>query len=173
MTIENLVLPQSDQALLQPEPASLFNIPQEYLEILPVAAYACGTDGRLRWFNRRAAELWGRSPSLGHAAELFSGALQPPGGGRPVSRDQTPLATVLRSRMPVRGAQAEIERPDGTRVWITTHAEPVKDESGVLIGAVGCFHQTFGQPVLDARRLAATYDEAGIGIVEIDAEGRT
>src|ERR1041385_3528566 len=172
MTVENLVLPQSDQALLEPEPASLFNIPQEYLEILPVAAYACGADGRLLWFNKRAAELWGRSPSLGHAAELFSGALQHHVGGRPVSRDEGPLATVLRSRLPVRGAEAEIERPDGTRVRITTHAAPVKDENGALLGAVGCCHEPSGQPLLEARRLAATYDEAGVGIVEIDAEGR-
>src|ERR1051325_1030337 len=168
MAVENLVLPRSDEPLVEPAPASLFTIPQEYLEIWPVAAYACGADGRLLWFNKRAAELWGRSPSLGHAAELYSGALQHHVGGRPVSRDETPLATVLRNRVAVRGAEAEFERPDGTRVGITMHAAPVEDENGALLGAVGCFHETFGQPLLEARRLAATYDEAGVGIVEID-----
>src|ERR1051325_4370243 len=173
MTVEHLVTARPEPAFPLPEPASLFNIPQEILDFLPVAAFACGADGRLLWFNKRAAELWGRSPSLGHAAELFSGALQHHVGGRPVSRDEGPLATVLRSRMPVRGAEAEIERPDGTRVRITTHAAPVKDENGAVRGAVGCFPEPVGQPQLEARRLAATYDEAGVGIVEIDAEGRT
>ena len=34
------------------------------LEALPAAAYTCDDDGLITYFNRRAAELWGREPKL-------------------------------------------------------------------------------------------------------------
>ena len=40
-----------------------------------------------------------------------------------------------------------------------------------MLGAVNCFHQT-ERPLDEAVRLAATYEEAGVGIAEIDADGR-
>ena len=45
------------------------------LSALPVAAYTCDIDGRITFFNDRAAELWGRRPNLDDAGERFCGSL--------------------------------------------------------------------------------------------------
>nr|WP_237179876.1 PAS domain S-box protein [Rhodoplanes sp. Z2-YC6860] len=142
------------------------------MDLLPVAAYACAADGRLLWFNKRAADLWGRFPKLGDAGELYSGCHSFYLDGRLIPRLEWPMAKVLQTRVPVRGAQGEIERLDGRRLRITMHADPVEDDGGVLLGAIGCFHETFEHPPQGTSRLAATYEAAGVGIVEIDAEGR-
>src|SRR5690349_13342586 len=41
-----------------------------------------------------------------------------------------------------------------------------------LPGAIDGFHETLDSAVERERRLAATYENAGIGIIEIDAEGK-
>lgn len=41
--------------------ASLFH---RLLETLPAAAYTCDAEGLITYFNRRAAEVWGRAPQL-------------------------------------------------------------------------------------------------------------
>jgi PAS domain S-box-containing protein len=51
-----------------------------------------------------------------------------------------PMAAVLRSGVAVRGVEAQVERPDGSRVWAMVHIEPVNDDNGRLIGAINCFH---------------------------------
>jgi PAS domain S-box-containing protein len=172
MSVENYTPPERRPAFALPEPASLFNVPQDFLEILPIAVYACATDGRVLWFNKRAAELWGRSPGADGPGELYCGSHKVFLGGRLLPRDETPMAMVLRTGIAVRGAEVEVERPDGTRVWTVMHVEPVEDETGVLIAAVNCFHETLEPHLQQQRRLDATYEQAGVGIVEIDAEGR-
>src|SRR5882757_3650311 len=39
-----------------------FEVPARLFEQLPFAVYLCDRDGLVLRFNRRAAELWGRSP---------------------------------------------------------------------------------------------------------------
>ncbi len=51
--------------------AALFDAQPDLLEMLPIAVYACDGKGLLRWFNGRAAELWGRAPRIGDDTELF------------------------------------------------------------------------------------------------------
>lgn len=114
----------------------------EIFEMLPVAAYACDAAGRVLWFNRRAAELWGRSPRIGDDTERFCGSYRLYFGGRQVGRDETPMAEVLRSGQAIHGAEGIVERPDGSRVWATVHIDPVRNDAGQVIGAVNCFHDT-------------------------------
>ena len=149
----------------------------EFLEKLPLAIYACDADGRLLWFNARAVELWGRTPRLGDATERFCGSHQLYFDGRPIDRDETPMASVLRTGVAVRGVEGLVERPDGSSIWCMVHIEPVEDEDGTLIGAINCFHETTGLHQAEAllheqdERLAVTYEHAGIGIAEVDAAG--
>src|SRR5690349_4931591 len=142
--------------------------PPEFLEALPLAIYACSADGRVLWFNTRASQLWGRSPRVGDPSELYCGSYRVYFNNRQIARDETPMAYVLRTGVPVRGAAARVERPDGSSVWAMVHIEPVRDDEGQIIGAINCFHETAGPPLEHERRLAATYEQAGIGIVEID-----
>ena len=124
------------------DPAAYLKAPPHLVEMLPLAAYACDRDGRILWFNRRAAELWGRRPRVGDETERFCGSYKLYFDGRFVPHDECPMAMVLRSGVPVHGAEGAIERPDGSMVWATVHIEPVEDEDGTIVGAINCFHET-------------------------------
>jgi PAS domain S-box-containing protein len=115
--------------------------PPAFLDLLPIAAYACEASGRVRWFNRKAAELWGRSPRIGDDTERFCGSHIVYGlDGTVLRRDETPMAQVLRTGNPVSGKEALVERPDGTRIVTMVHIEPLTDTAGNVIGAISCFH---------------------------------
>jgi len=97
--------------------------PPAYLDLLPIAVYACEATGRVRWFNRRAAELWGRSPRIGDDTERFCGSYKLYGlDGKLIRREETPMAQVLRTGNPVSGAETAVERPDGraSSRWCTS-----------------------------------------------------
>ena len=51
-----------------------FELPGRLFEQLPFAVYVCDRDGLVLRYNRRAAELWGRSPKLGDPNERFCGS---------------------------------------------------------------------------------------------------
>ena len=46
-----------------------FALPARLFEQLPFAIYVCDGEGLVLRYNRRAAELWGRSPKLGDPNE--------------------------------------------------------------------------------------------------------
>jgi len=158
--------------------ASLLSRPPDFIEMLPVAIYACDKDGRVLWFNALAAQLWGRKPRIGDDSEKYCGSYRLYFGGRQIERQETPMATVLRTGIPVRGVQGEVERPDGTRIWAMVHIEPVRDENGAVVGAINCFHDVTDRVHAEQRleqqdrRLAATYESAGVGIAEVAADGK-
>jgi PAS domain S-box-containing protein len=113
-----------------------------WIEILPIAIYACDAIGRVRWFNQRAAELWGRAPSIGDDAEQYCGSFRLFSlDGRLIRRDETPMAHALRTGEGVEAAEATVERPDGSRVVAMVHINPIKDAAGSVIGAINCFHE--------------------------------
>ncbi|MCK1513904.1 PAS domain S-box protein [Bradyrhizobium sp. 190] len=156
-----------------------------FLEQLPVAIYACDARGRILWFNSRAAELWGRSPRLGGDSELFCGSYKRFFDGKPISRELTPMAEVLRTGIPIRGLEGRVERPDGSHIWAVVNIAPILDQNGDVEGAINCFHERVGGGRLEdpdahrgdwlrARdeRLADAYEHVGAGIVEADQDGR-
>lgn len=130
--------PDTDSAGLR----RFLDAPPEFIELLPVAAYACDAVGRVLWFNRLAAALWGRSPRIGDLTERFCGSYRLFFAGREISRAETPMAQALKTGEPVQGAEGVVERPDGSRVWAMVHILPVRGESGTVIGAINCFHDT-------------------------------
>src|SRR5205085_3454936 len=128
--------------------------------------------GRILWFNARAAKLWGRAPRLGDDGEKFCGSYQLDFDGRPISREECPMAAVLRTGRAIGGVEAKLERPNGSSIWAMVHIEPIEDEDGRIVGAINCFHETTDLHRVFDQRQAATYDHAGIGIAEVDAEAR-
>jgi PAS domain S-box-containing protein len=120
----------------------ILDAPPEFVELLPLAAYACDVAGRVLWFNRLASELWGRSPRIGDDTERFCGSYRLFFDGREIGREETPMAHAIRTGEPVRGVEGIVERPDGSRVWSMVHILPVKDNAGRVLGAVNCFHDT-------------------------------
>lgn len=157
----------------------------EFLEQLPVAIYACDAAGRILWFNARAAELWGRTPRIGDDSELYCGSYRLYFDGQLTAREHTPMAEVLRTGVPIRGAEGRIERPDGSHVRAVVQIAPIEDEEGNVVGAINCFHERASGSRLEApiarpenwagvsdERLAAIYEYVGAGIVEVDEAGR-
>lgn len=150
----------------------------EVIANLPLAIYACDAEGRILWFNARAVALWGREPRIGDDSERYCGSYKLYFNGRQIAREETPMAAVLRTGVAVREAEGLVERPDGSAIWAMVHVEPIKDEHGVVLGAINCFHDVTDRVHAKAllreqgQRLAATYERAGIGIAEVDANAR-
>jgi PAS domain S-box-containing protein len=119
----------------------LLAAPPLFVEMLPMAIYACDASGRICWFNRRAAELWGREPRIGDDTDLFSRSFKLFDlDGRLISHDESPMAEVLKTGTPVHGREATVEKPDGSSFVAMVHIDPIKDEVGNVIGAINCFH---------------------------------
>lgn len=123
-------------------PSTLLDAAPDFLELLPIAVYACDADGRILWFNRRAADLWGREPLIGEDSEKYCGSYKLYFGGKFTPPEQCPMAAVLKTGVPICGAEGRIERPDGSSVWAMVHIEPVEDDAGTVVGAINCFHET-------------------------------
>src|SRR5215472_3661471 len=107
----------------------------ELLEALPVAVYTTDAQGRITFYNRAAAALWGHNPALGSSQWCGSWRLYWP-DGRPMRHDECPMAVALKENRAVRGGEAIAERPDGTRVPFIPYPTPLRDASGNLVGAV-------------------------------------
>jgi PAS domain S-box-containing protein len=110
---------------------------QRLLETLPAAAYTCDAAGRITYFNRRAVELWGRRPRLHDGVDRFCGSFKLySADGSPIAHDECWMALALSRGKEFDGEEIIIERPDGGRRTALTHANPILDERGLVIGAV-------------------------------------
>jgi PAS domain-containing protein len=107
------------------------------LEKLPAAAYTCDIAGHITYFNQKAVELWGRAPALNDAEDRFCGSFKLySADGAPIRHDQCWMALALQRDEEFNGEEILIERPDGSKVTVLAHANPIHDESGALCGAV-------------------------------------
>jgi hypothetical protein len=150
-----------------PRPCSFaqpLTIPSEFIEFLPVAAYACDSSGRILWFNRRAAQMWGRTPLIGDSSELFCGAYRLLHGGREVPRDETPMAAAVRTGAASDRSEVVIERADGSRICAVQHIGVVKDDDGRVVAAINCFHERGLHQASDAGYAS----EEGLDFIESD-----
>ena len=119
---------------------------EEHYRILfdlgPVAVYSCDAAGVIQEFNRRASELWGRTPETGDTDERFCGSFKlyrPDGSFMP--HEQCPMAGVVSGKIPeARDAEILIERPDHTQVTVIVNIRPLKDQRGEILGAINCFY---------------------------------
>lgn len=142
MTANPVFASTVDMHLSRVKDASALEVAPDFIEKLPLAIYACDSAGRILWFNKRAADLWGRTPRIGGDDEKYCGSHKLYFDGRLISRAETPMAKVLRTGVPVRGIEGRVERPDGSSSWAMVHIEPVTAEDGAVVGAINCFHET-------------------------------
>ncbi len=118
------------------------DIGQAALDAIPTGFCVCRADGGLVSYNRRAAELWGRSPPLRDPGERNSPAFRRYGpDGEPLHFDDTPVATVLQTGQPVLAAELVIERPDGSRIPVLMNVAPLHGRCGAVEGAVCSFQE--------------------------------
>ena len=107
---------------------------QELIEMLPAAVYACDKEGRITFYNKAAAVLWGRNPSIGKDLWCGSWKIYEP-DGTPLILDACPMAITLKEGVAVKGHEIIIERPDGVRVNVLPHPQPLFDAYGKITGA--------------------------------------
>jgi PAS domain S-box-containing protein len=112
----------------------------QLIENVPVAIYVCeAPTGIIRFFNRKAVELWGREPALGDTDARFCGSLRLHRlDGSPLPHSETPMGEVLRNGIP-RTDEVVIERPDGSRIVVSVDIAPLRSPKGRVIGAVNVF----------------------------------
>ncbi|WP_445500796.1 PAS domain-containing sensor histidine kinase [Microvirga sp. G4-2] len=108
---------------------------RDLLEALPAAVYTTDAQGRITYYNQAAVAFSGRTPVLGTDEWCVSWRLYTP-DGRLLPHDQCPMAVSLREGIPIRGAEAVAERPDGTRVPFIPFPTPLRDADGHIVGAV-------------------------------------
>jgi PAS domain S-box-containing protein len=126
----------------------------DILNLFPMAAYVVRTDGVVIWYNTRAAELWGRKPAIGDTDERFCGAhtLYRPDGSHMAHCD-TPVALALSTGISVHEQEVIIGRPDGTRVHVSVHIDPIRNSAdGQIIGVVNFFNDLTERKRQEAER---------------------
>jgi PAS domain S-box-containing protein len=145
------------------------------IELLPMAAYAVrAPDGVIAWFNSRAAKLWGRAPVIGDTDERFCGAYKLyHANGAHMAHCDTPVALVLRTGVSVHEEEVVIEKPDGSRVSVSVHIDPIRDKDDAIVGVVNFFYDLNEQR--QAQRtsglLAAIVDCSDDAIVSKNLDG--
>lgn len=108
---------------------------QDLLEALPAAVYTTDAAGTITFFNQACVGMAGRTPRIGQDKWCVTWKLLKPDGA-PLPHDECPMAIALRENRTVRGEEAVVERPDGSRVAIIPYPTPIRDASGRLVGAI-------------------------------------
>ncbi len=114
------------------------------VEGLGMAVYTTDSAGRITLFNREAAEMWGRAPTLG--VDLWCGSYRIfTLDGELLPHQDCPMGVALREDRAIRGEEIVVERPDGARMTVMPHPTPLHDASGRLVGAVNVLVDITGQ----------------------------
>ncbi|HXT24851.1 MAG TPA: PAS domain S-box protein [Candidatus Eisenbacteria bacterium] len=145
------------------------------IELFPMAAYAVrAPDGVIAWFNSRAAELWGRVPTLGDTDERYCGAYKLfHADGTHMAHCDTPVALALETGASIHEQEVVIERPDGSRVTVSMYIDPIRDQDGAIAGVVNFFHDTYERKQAERTNglLAAIVDSSDDAIVSKSLDG--
>jgi two-component system CheB/CheR fusion protein len=145
---------------------------RQIVEDLPTALYMTDASGRITYFNKAAAQLWGREPVIGEEWWCGSWKLFWP-DGRPMAHEECPMAQTLKTGMPVLGVQAIAERPDGSRCSFVPFPSPMFDSAGNLIGAVNLLFDisTWNVSEQATQHLAAIVESSDDAIISKDLDG--
>lgn len=107
----------------------------DLLRALPAAVYTTDSEGTVTFYNNAAAELAGREPRIGDDKWSISWKLYE-ADGTPMPLERCPMAIALKEQREVRGIEAIIERPDGTRIPIMPYPTLLRDDEGRVVGAI-------------------------------------
>ena len=126
-----------DQARLDPN-ASYRRLSDQAV----VGVYSCDASGVIQYYNNRAAELWGRRPTIGDTDERFCGAFALyRADGSFMPHEYCPVADVLSGKVPgVFDAEVHVEHPDKSRVIVIVNIAPMIDDRGEIVGAINSFY---------------------------------
>jgi PAS domain S-box-containing protein len=145
---------------------------QDILEALPEAVYTTDATGRITFYNKAAAEMWGVRPEIGTSEFCGSWKLSWP-DGTPLPHAECPMAMALKEKQAIRGLEAIAERPDGTRVPFLPFPTPIFNTGGDLIGAVNMMIDLTERAIAEeaAQRIAAIVESSDDAILAKDLNG--
>lgn len=151
-----------------------------FAALMSAGIFSCNAAGRITFFNRRAVELWGRTPELNEPLVHFYRAFKIfLSDGTPVCADDAPLLVALREGRPSRDVEAIFWRPDGSRFVVNINIDLVRDSKGKVCGAIGIFqditHRKRTEEALheSEERFRTLASSAPVGIFVTDLEGKT
>jgi PAS domain S-box-containing protein len=179
---ENLNAPEQDRAesgmtTRLPTSSELLDLGSQthLIELFPMAAYAVrAPDGVIAWFNSRAAKLWGRVPALNDTDERFCGAYKLyHADGTHMAHCDTPVALALETGTSVHEQEVVIEKPDGSRVTVSVHIDPIRGNDGSVVGVVNFFDDISERKQAERTTglLAAIVDSSDDAIVSKNLDG--
>lgn len=99
------------------------------------AIYICDREGYIKYYNNAAVALWGRKPEIGKDLWCGSWKIFTP-DGVPTLFEECPMARTMKLGKSIRGEEILIERPDGKRLNIMPHPDPIFDSNGDVVGAI-------------------------------------
>ncbi|MCW3109736.1 MAG: domain S-box protein [Segetibacter sp.] len=132
---------------------------RQLIENIPAAVYTCDIDGYIKFYNRAAANMWGREPEIGKDLWCGSWKLYNP-DGTDLSLDKCPMAVTLIEKRAVLGEEIIVERPDGECRHVLPHPQPIYNAAGKMIGAMNMLVDvTENKRMLEANRMLNFYNE--------------
>jgi PAS domain S-box-containing protein len=128
--------------------------------------------GRITYFNKAAAALWGRSPKLGEDLWCGSPRIFWP-DGRPMAHEESPMALTLKTGRPILGVQIIAERADGTRCVVIPFPSLMFDGAGNIVGGVNLLIDGGAWSVSEqaTQHLAAIVESSDDAIISKDLDG--
>lgn len=110
---------------------------RELLEHLPAGAYTCDAEGLITYYNQRAVEVWGRSPKLNDPVDRWCGSFKLyAADGAPLQHQDCWMGLAIRENRGYNAEEIIVERPNGERLTVLAHANPLHDDDGRVTGAV-------------------------------------
>lgn len=130
---------------------------RELLEHLPAGAYTCDADGLITYYNQRAVEVWGREPALNDPVDRWCGSLRlfmP--DGTPLQHRDCWMGLAIREDRAYNAQEIVVERPDGSRITVLAHANPIHDDAGRVVTAVNVLVDINERKLAEERLLQAS-----------------
>lgn len=135
--LAELVKHEIEMRIMQREEAIVPRRFEPLLNAIPAGIYACDADGRLVFYNERAAGLWGTHPPLGsREPDAFASRGLTRHDGTPVPEAETPVRLALRGATPPRPVELTLGAASEAAVALAS-AEPLVLQDGELAGAFG------------------------------------
>lgn len=152
---------------------------EQLVAMMPAGVLACDATGQIRFFNRRAEEIWRARPEPSDNYESFSARfrmLSP--GGLAMKASERHVGRALKEGISFESQEALMERPDGTRFVTHFDVSPTFGSGGAVTGAILVFRDVTAER--NARealqqteeRYRAVFQQAAVGIFECDLRGK-
>lgn len=108
---------------------------RQLVQGMPGAVYTCDREGRITFYNKASAALWGRKPEIGKDMWCGSWKIYEADGYTLMPLEKCPMAMKLRGQKVKPGTEIIIERPDGVKRNVAVYPETIYDSSGNIAGA--------------------------------------